>query len=155
VSDKKTDRVDEIPPHRLLREVLRHYLEYEHLVASTDGRMANISHGYWVKGDDGTKLRKVAVSLSFWDLQGALKELSPRKKEAIFYNVIYDKKQADVAAIMKITTVSVGQYVEQGVIQIAKKILPDEYAAWETNMGIEKDHESALAQDEETEHVGV
>lgn len=62
----------------------------------------------------------VRVTLSFWDLQGALKHLSPRKREAVFYNVILDKRQRDVAEIMSITTVSVGQYVEQAMLQLSE-----------------------------------
>ncbi len=65
-------------------------------------------------------VKTVRVTLSFWDLQGALKNLSPRKREAVFYNVILDKKQKDVAEIMGITTVSVGQYVEQAMIQLSE-----------------------------------
>lgn len=108
-----------IPLHRILREVLRHYTEYRELVNS-DGRSHVIEHGYWVYNEDGTKNHKEDVSISFWDLQNGLTELAPRKREAIFYNVILDMKQKDVARIMNITTVSVGQYVEAGTIQLAK-----------------------------------
>ena len=109
-----------IPLHRVLREVLRHYTEYRELV-NQDGRSHVIDHGYWVYNEDGTRKEKVQVSISFWDLHQGLKELAPRKREAIFYNVILDMKQKDVAKIMGITTVSVGQYVEAGTIQLAKK----------------------------------
>lgn len=68
---------------------------------------------------------KVYIVLSFWDLQGALKDLSPRKREAVFHNVILDKKQKDVAKIMGITTVSVGQYVEQAMLQLSEKYFSD------------------------------
>lgn len=109
-----------IPKHRILREVLRHYIEYRELVNS-DGRLHVIDHGYWVYHEDGTRNFKEEVSLSFWDLHNGLQELAPRKREAIFYNVILDMKQKDVAEIMGITTVSVGQYVEAGTIQLAKQ----------------------------------
>ena len=59
--------------------------------------------------------------MCLWDLQGALKNLSARKREAVYYNVILDKKQKDVADIMGITTVSVGQYVEQAMMQLAEE----------------------------------
>lgn len=59
------------------------------------------------------------VSISFWDLHRGIKDLSPRKREALWYNVILDWRQRDVAERMGITTVSVGQYVEQAVIQLA------------------------------------
>ena len=125
-------RTDEIPKHRILREVYRHYLEYRDLVALPEhdgqGGYGNsdgvIEHGYWVE-EDGTR-RKVLVTLSFWDLQDALKDLSPRKLEAVFHNVILDQKQKDVAAIMGITTVSVGQYVEQAMLQLAENYFAED-----------------------------
>ena len=95
----------ELEPHRVLREVLRHYLTFEALCEQTGEY--TLSH----KGLD----------ISFTDLQDSLKDLSPRKREAVYYNVILDWKQRDVAAVMGITTVSVGQYVEQACLQIAKK----------------------------------
>jgi DNA-directed RNA polymerase specialized sigma24 family protein len=63
-------------------------------------------------------VRKVSVSFSFWDLHRGLKELAPRKREALFHNVIRDAKQKDVARIMGITTVTVGQYVEHAFRQL-------------------------------------
>ena len=124
-----------IPLHRILREVLRHYMEYRDLIGGygggtagiepADGRKHVIDHGYWVFNEDGTKHHKEDVSLSFWDLQQGLAKLAPRKRQAIFYNVILDMKQKDVAKIMGITTVSVGQYVEAGTIQLAKEYFPE------------------------------
>lgn len=117
---KKTNKPTEsIPLHRILREVLRHYTEYRELVKQ-DGRHHVIDYGYWVYNEDGTRKSKEDVSISFWDLYDGLKELAPRKREAIFYNVILDMKQKDVAKIMGITTVSVGQYVEAGCLQLAR-----------------------------------
>lgn len=114
-----------IPLHRVLREVLRHFLEYQELVASTGNDV--IDHGYYIYEDDGEAIKeKVAVSISFWDLFYGLKELSPRKREAIFWNVIMDKKQKDVAERMGITTVSVGQYVEQACLQLAKRYFAEQ-----------------------------
>jgi DNA-directed RNA polymerase specialized sigma24 family protein len=121
VAAKKSNRpTAPIPLHRILREVLRHYTEYRELVNS-DGRLHVLDYGYWVYNEDGTRSHKEHVSISFWDLHNGLQELAPRKREAIFYNVILDMKQKDVAKIMGITTVSVGQYVEAGTIQLAKK----------------------------------
>jgi DNA-directed RNA polymerase specialized sigma24 family protein len=71
----------------------------------------------------------VLVSVSFTDLERALKSyndemrregtvLSKRKEQAFYLNVIRDMLQRDVAEIMGITTVSVGQYVEQGMMQL-------------------------------------
>lgn len=129
---------DELQPHRILREVYRHYLTFRDLVTSPehDGQGGHnssdgvIEHGYFVEpeaeNEDGKKVKtgeryKVLVTISFWDLQGGLAKLSPRKREATFYNVILDQKQKDVAEIMDITTVSVGQYVEQGMIQLSQE----------------------------------
>lgn len=89
---------------------MRHYLEFEAFCQQS---------GNWFIEHRGIKL-------SFLDLQNALESLSPRKKEAIYYNVILDYKQKDVAAIMGITTVSVGQYVEQGASQIARKYFSED-----------------------------
>lgn len=129
VKDKKTTTA--VPKHRILREVLRHYIEFRELVAGyggslgADGRNHVLDHSYWVEDEKGNK-KKETISISFWDLHTGLKELAPRKREAIYHNVILDKKQKDVAAIMGITTVSVGQYVEAGCIQLAKRYFADE-----------------------------
>jgi len=112
--------IQPIPLHRILREVLRHYTEYRELV-NQDGRYHVIDYGYWVYNEDGTRNHKEDITISFWDLYEGINDLAPRKREAIFYNVILDMKQKDVAQIMGITTVSVGQYVEAGMIQLAKR----------------------------------
>lgn len=116
-----------LPPHRVLREVLRHYIEFRELVGGyglvgggSDGRRHVIEHSYWAKGDNGKRIKET-ISISFWDLHRGLKELAPRKREALWYNVIEDKKQKDVARLMGITTVSVGQYVEAATLQLAAK----------------------------------
>lgn len=128
------DRLTEpIPPHRILREVYRHYLEFRSVVCSPTGSAADgrstssvlcdngvIDYGYFVYDDEGNVKDRVAISISFWDLHGALVDLSKRKREAVFYNVILDWKQRDVAKKMKITTVSVGQYVEQAMLQLSE-----------------------------------
>jgi DNA-directed RNA polymerase specialized sigma24 family protein len=124
---KKNKQSGIVPPHRILREVLRHYTEFRELVggyglaqAGADGRKHVLEHSYWVENDKGERTKQT-IGISFWDLHTGLKELAPRKREAIFYNVILDMKQKDVAKIMGITTVSVGQYVEAGCIQLAKR----------------------------------
>jgi hypothetical protein len=70
-------------------------------------------------------VRQVRITVSFWDLQDALRYLAPRKREAVFHNVIRDQKQKDVAKIMKITTVSVGQYVESAMLQLSETYFAD------------------------------
>jgi DNA-directed RNA polymerase specialized sigma24 family protein len=96
--------------HRVLRELYRHYLDYYDL---------------WRTGAVGTFTHK-GLTISFMDLKYGLNELAPRKREAFFYNVILDWKQRDVAAKMGITTVSVGQYVEQAVMQLSKRYFADD-----------------------------
>ncbi len=90
--------------HRVLREAYRHYTEFKELVA----------------GGGSDTIEYNGLTLSFWDMQGSLDQLSPRKREAVLHNVIYDMKQKDVAAIMNITTVSVGQYVDNAMLQLAE-----------------------------------
>lgn len=97
--------MDEKKKHRALREAVRHYRELEDLFINKG--VLVLSHGQ--------------LDICFMDLADALEKLSPRKKEAIYYNVICDMKQKDVAKIMGITTVSVGQYVESGFAQVAKE----------------------------------
>ena len=113
-----------IPRHRVLREVYRHYLEYRQYVSDTGQHV--IDHGYFVYDDEGDVKEKVTITISFWDLFKGLKDLSPRKREAVWYNVILDQKQRDVAKKMKITTVSVGQYVEQAMLQLSEEYFAEE-----------------------------
>jgi DNA-directed RNA polymerase specialized sigma24 family protein len=114
-------RVAPIERHKILREVFRHYLEFEDWVSATGNSV--IDHGYFIYDpEDETKIvAKVLVTISFWDLHDALHRVAERKREAVYYNVIRDMKQKDVAEIMGITTVSVGQYVKQAMIQMAKE----------------------------------
>jgi DNA-directed RNA polymerase specialized sigma24 family protein len=119
----KGKRTEPIPKHRVLREVYRHYLEYRDYVTSTGSSV--IEHGYWVYKEDGSR-DKVTIAISFWDLHGGLMRLSKRKREAVLYNVIFDWKQRDVAKRMGITTVSVGQYVEQAMQQLSERYFAEE-----------------------------
>jgi DNA-directed RNA polymerase specialized sigma24 family protein len=113
-----------IPPHRVLRDMLRHYIEFLELVHSGGDHV--LSHSYLVPDeDDPTKTRKESISVSFWDLHRGIKDLAPRKREALYWNVIRDEKQKDVAARMGITTVSVGQYVEAACKQLAVQHFPE------------------------------
>lgn len=83
-----------------------------------------LEHSYLVKDDDGT-IHKETIAISFWDLHRGLKDLAPRKREALFFNVILDQKQKDVAKRMGITTVSVGQYVDAATKQLVKQHFPE------------------------------
>jgi DNA-directed RNA polymerase specialized sigma24 family protein len=106
----------EIPPHRVLRDMLRHYIEFREYVDLTGNHV--LEHSYLIPTEDGGTEKKT-ISISFWDLHRGMKELAPRKRQALFLNVILDKKQKDVAKLMGITTVSVGQYVEAACKQLA------------------------------------
>lgn len=108
-----------MPKHRILREIYRHYTELKAFVTAYGGDSL-ISHSYIVYDEDGKRVGKEDIDISFWDLHDSLQELSDRKREAVYLNVILDLKQKDVAEIMGITTVSVGQYVEQAMLQLAK-----------------------------------
>ncbi len=109
---------EELPAHRFLREILRHYLEFQDYVAQ--GHDHVIEHSYLVQ-EPGKPLRKVTMSFSFWDLHRGIKDLPPRKKEALFYNIILDKKQKEVAELMGISTVSAGQYCDLGLKAIVEQ----------------------------------
>lgn len=119
----KGNLTEPIPKHRVLREVYRHYLEYRDYVSRYGESV--IDHGYMVYPEEGEPY-KVTISISFWDLHDALVNLSQRKREAVFWNVIMDRKQKDVAKQMGITTVSVGQYVEQAMLQLAERYFAEE-----------------------------
>lgn len=106
--------------HRVLREIYRHYYEFEAYVSATGKHV--IEHSQPVRNDDGDIIGRVPVTISFFDLKDAIlnpEVLSERKRQAVMLNVIRDLKQKDVAAIMNITTVSVGQYVEQAMLQLS------------------------------------
>jgi DNA-directed RNA polymerase specialized sigma24 family protein len=96
--------------HRVLREVYRNYLSYESFISNT--------------GQD--VIEHKGVKISFSDLKFGIKELSPRKREAFFYNVILDMRQKDVATKMGITTVSVGQYVDAAMLQLSKRYFAED-----------------------------
>lgn len=68
------------------------------------------------------------ITISFVDLQYGLSDLPPRKKEAVWLNVICDMKQRDVARLMGISMVSVGQYVDQAMRRLSKRYFTEEEA---------------------------
>lgn len=122
-----------VPLPLVLRETYRHYLEFRDLVmsptqTSNDRGLVSsavtcdqgvIDYGYHIYDEQDMVKDTVMITLSFWDLHGSLKRLSARKREAVFYNVILDWKQKDVAERMQISTVSVGQYVQAAMEQLA------------------------------------
>lgn len=125
---KKTTKFQ---PHRVLREVYRHYTEFEALVSATGTH--TIDHVVRIYDEDGNEIDRIPITISFYDLRDGLRPqseggvLSDRKLQAVMLNVVRDLKQRDVAEIMKITTVSVGQYVEHAMEQLAKTYFPEFY----------------------------
>lgn len=114
--------------HKILREAYRNYLTWKDLIAYQQEKEALDVISYTVPKSEDTD-EMVEVTISFHDLERALKQyngdlqqegtvLSKRKEQAFYLNVIRDMLQRDVAEIMGITTVSVGQYVEQGMFQL-------------------------------------
>lgn len=134
MAQAKSKLTEEIPQHRVLREVYRHYLEFRQYVSDTGNHV--IEHGYFLYNDDGSIKDKISVSISFWDLFHGLKDLSPRKREAVWYNVILDQKQRDVAKKMQITTVSVGQYVEQAMLQLSERYFAHELSEDQSEVAV-------------------
>lgn len=134
MAQAKGKLTEEIPKHRILREVYRHYLEFRQYVSDTGNHV--IEHGYFLYDDEGNVKDKVNIKISFWDLFNGLKDLSPRKREAVWYNVILDQKQRDVAKRMQITTVSVGQYVEQAMLQLSEHYFADELSEVESEVEV-------------------
>jgi len=123
--------------HKILREAYRNYLTWKDLLTYGGGSEHPVSNReelevltYSIPVEKGSD-EYVPISISFYDLERALKTfngemqrdgtiLSKRKEEAFYLNVIRDMLQRDVAEKMGITTVSVGQYVEQSMRQIEK-----------------------------------
>ena len=123
--------------HKILREAYRHYLSWQDLLVYGGGSDAPVKNReeletltHTVPKEPGSD-EYVTIQISFYDLERALKSfngeiqkegtvLSKRKEEAFYLNVIQDMLQRDVADRMGITTVSVGQYVDQSMLQLVK-----------------------------------
>jgi len=121
--------------HKILREAYRNYLSWKDLLIYGGGsdspvkdREALETITHTVPKEPGSE-EYIEISISFYDLERALKSfqgeiqregtvLSKRKEEAFYLNVIRDMLQRDVAQKMGITTVSVGQYVDQSMLQL-------------------------------------
>lgn len=112
-----------IPKSKVIREVYRNYITYKDLFSNEGTHI--IDYGYYYYDDEGER-RKETITISIWDLQHGISEISQRKREAVFYNVIIDMKQEDVARKMNITTVTVGQYVDQAMTKIAERYFAEE-----------------------------
>jgi len=133
----------ELQRHKILREAYRHLDEFEALATQSNPDPASGKYGKTGRvinaQNPGLKdiIEYKGITLSLFDLKEALKKtpLAPRKREAFYFNVLKDMKQRDVAERMGITTVSVGQYVEQAILQISKVYFKDE----DSELGIDED----------------
>lgn len=122
--------------HKILREAYRHLADFRELATHSvpDPSSGKYGQSGRVINAQSSGLRDTieykGITLSYIDLKDALEntKLAPRKREAFYYNVLKDMKQRDVAEIMGITTVSVGQYVEQAMLQIAEEYFKDDEA---------------------------
>lgn len=130
-TSRKWDGLTADQKHLILREAYRNYLSFEQYVSDTGRDIIEYSIPVSETSDEW-----VSITISFTDLQRALKNfekkgtiLSSRKEEAFYLNVIRDMRQKDVAEIMGITTVSVGQYVEQACRQIAELYFSEDSSA--------------------------
>jgi DNA-directed RNA polymerase specialized sigma24 family protein len=133
-------RREPMAKHRVLREILRNYVQFKEWVGATGESV--IEYAQPIYDDDDNLIGREPITISFWDLQDCLEKLSPRKRQAVYWNVIRDEKQKDVADRMDITTVSVGQYVEQAMLQLAEDYFA-ETSQGETNAGNETDDRSS------------
>ena len=97
--------------HLILREIFRHYLDF---------------YDYYKRTGHHTITHK-GLTISFLDLKRTLEivNLADRKMQAFVLNVLEDKKQKEVADIMGITTVSVGQYVKAACEQLSEQYWTD------------------------------
>lgn len=107
--------------HKILREVYRNYHEYrEHM-----GRTGQDVIEYAVETEKGSG-EYVQIIISFSDLKKGVSDLSPQKQKAFYLFVICGLLQREVADIMQINTVTVGQYSDAALRQLAKSYFLDE-----------------------------
>lgn len=113
----------------IIKEAYRHYDTWQNLIAYGDGKSGHVSDvlTYHIPKEPGSD-ELVPIVISFHDLQRAWDnvKLAPRKKEAFELNILQDMLQREAADIMGITTVSVGQYVNQAASQLAEWYFADE-----------------------------
>jgi DNA-directed RNA polymerase specialized sigma24 family protein len=99
------------PGYKIIREALRHYAEYRHHFRA-HGQIGDVfSHTYIVYNDDAEPQEKVTVTLCYSDLLRCAKQLPQKKREALWYNIVLDKSNDEVASIMKCQTQTISQYV--------------------------------------------
>lgn len=119
----KTLRYERIPKYIIVKETLRNYTKFRRhatLIEQSHSHYdGTISHSYVVYNKDGTPKEKITIEISFWDLLRGIKKISPRKREALWYSIILDKKQEEVGKIMGCRPVTCGQYANSACQQLA------------------------------------
>lgn len=103
--------VREVNKEKVLREIYRNYAQFREYVRNT--------------GKD--ILEYNGITISFFDLDKDIDKLSPRKRQAFLLNIIQDIKQREVAEMMGITTVSVGQYAAAAIKQLSESYFQGEH----------------------------
>lgn len=98
-------------PDLVIRELFRHYESIRDHRRTETGKDV-FSH----KGFD--------FAVSELDLKD-LNLLTPRQKEAFYFNIVLDMKQREVAELLGISTVSVGQYVQAASERLAAHYFPE------------------------------
>ena len=102
--------------YKVLKETYRNYHEYREHVGRTGQDV--IEHSIRTRKDSN---EYTTISISFSDLQDGVAELAPRKKEAFYLHIICNMLQREVADIMGVTTVTVGQYVDDAMRQLSRR----------------------------------
>lgn len=124
IAKKKGLRTTKIPPYVIIKEALRGYTKFKRHAALTG--QDYIEHTYTVYDDDGIPTEKISIELSLWDLFRGVKKISPRKREALWYGVILDKRQEEVGEIMGCRPVTCGQYANSACMQLAEEHLSEQ-----------------------------
>lgn len=116
--------------HRIIKEAYRNYTslrDYALGLQKDSSTPGNDIIEYAVETKPGSGKYKQII-ISYQALKQTLEEvkLPPRKRQAFYLNVLEDKLQREVADIMGITTVSVGQYVDGACEQLAEHYFADD-----------------------------
>jgi DNA-directed RNA polymerase specialized sigma24 family protein len=136
-----------IHPHKVLQEVLRHFIQLHAYVAQ--GNSPEITNTYLIAGagvpDECPSspwaerprehrsiemrcvfcrgaMRRVTATVNFWDLTHALMTLDHPRREAVFHNVILDRDQHAAGRTIGIATATVARRVNQGLRQLANVV---------------------------------
>ncbi len=96
-------------PTKLVREILRNYLQFEDLCAQT---------GHFEIEYGGT-------TISFSDLKGCLAYLTPLQKDAVYHSLICDQMQMECSKRMNMSSQKIGQEVSAACAVVAERLFPE------------------------------